>query len=145
MLGFSVLLNRKKIAERLSVYLAIFFFAPTFMLAIQSLLPSRSNLSIPEILIVSLLSTTAFMAISTMIPLKRYAKYVDAVFIFSAMLLLIYLYQPVLLTQPTIATIGVLFLAELGTGSGMLIIMIHFALKHRKQKGTAYYDAGSGI
>jgi hypothetical protein len=121
-LGASVLIERAKMNERLSVYLALFFFAPTFLLATQSFLPNRSSLSIPEILIIGMIAATAFSAISTMVPSsKNNGRRLDILATMLSSILLFLLYYPVLELQASLQTIAILMFAEVGLASGVII------------------------
>jgi len=64
LLGSSLMLKSEtQISERLTIYIALFVFIPTFFLAIQQFLPYRSSLSFPEFLLVNLLLSTAIFGI----------------------------------------------------------------------------------
>lgn len=62
LLGATLMLDPKKqLAERLGIYLSLFVFVTTFLIAIQIFIPYRSSLSFPEFLLVNLIvSTTVF-------------------------------------------------------------------------------------
>jgi hypothetical protein len=64
-LAGTLLLSNKKedTGNKLTIFLAIFIFAPTFFLGIQSFLPMRSALSIPEVLIENLIISAAVFSI----------------------------------------------------------------------------------
>lgn len=67
----TLLLSGEKAEERrLYVYVSLFFFSPTFLMAIQGYLPLRANLSIPEVLIVNLIISTAIFSISNFLSVK---------------------------------------------------------------------------
>lgn len=52
---------KENLNERIAVYIALFVFVPTFLIAIQSYLPYRSSLSFLELLLTNLvISTTVF-------------------------------------------------------------------------------------
>ncbi|MCJ7770843.1 hypothetical protein MUP37_04610 [Candidatus Bathyarchaeota archaeon] len=63
----STILPRRRLtlANRLLVYISLLAFGPTFLMAIQSYLPFRASLSIPEVLAENLIISTAiFSALS---------------------------------------------------------------------------------
>ena len=60
----TLLLNPKKhLNERLTIYLAILVFVPTFFIAIQNYLPYRSSLSLPELLLTNLVIGTVIFGV----------------------------------------------------------------------------------
>lgn len=68
LLASSLILNPiSKLDTRLRIYLSLFLFGPTFLFAIQSFLPYRSTLSIPELLIIHLLVSNAGFAATSII------------------------------------------------------------------------------
>jgi hypothetical protein len=68
LLGSSLMLkSENQISERLTIYIALFVFIPTFFLAIQQFLPYRSSLSFPEFLLVNLLLSTSILGIFSII------------------------------------------------------------------------------
>jgi hypothetical protein len=56
--------------NRLTVYVSLFFFCPIFLLAIQGYLPLRASLSIPEVLIATLITSTAVLVFSSLFRVK---------------------------------------------------------------------------
>lgn len=60
--------GKKARRDRLTVCLSLFFFCPTFLLAMQGYLPLRASLSIPEVLIVTLVVGAAILAVSSLLP-----------------------------------------------------------------------------
>ena len=68
LLASSLLLNPiEKVEIRLRIYLSLFIFSPTFFLAIQSFLPYRSKMSIPEFLLTNLLLSNTVFGVATII------------------------------------------------------------------------------
>jgi hypothetical protein len=69
--------GRENLGNRLTVYLALFIFAPTFFMAIQQYLPLRAGLSIPEVLLINLIINTAlFTGISVLQPDNTLGRYI---------------------------------------------------------------------
>jgi len=66
-LGGSMLLPTQNLDTRLRVYLPLFVFSPTFFFAIQSYLPRRSSLSIPEFLLTYLIVCTSVFGFISML------------------------------------------------------------------------------
>jgi len=64
------LFGEKSLENRLLVYVSLFIFSPTFLMAMQEYLPLRASLSIPEVLLVSLLISTSVFTIISLIPVK---------------------------------------------------------------------------
>lgn len=61
-------LHRKKdLGNKLHIYVSLFFFSPTFLMAIQGYVPLRATLSIPEVLLVNLMISTSIFTISSLI------------------------------------------------------------------------------
>jgi len=58
---------KRRLNERLTIYLALFVFVPAFLLGIQSYLPYRSSLSIPEFLLTNLVISTTIFGIFSII------------------------------------------------------------------------------
>lgn len=122
MLGGSTLIPRLEIGNRLRVYLSLFVFAPTFLIAIQTFLPSRSFLSIPEILLVSILTSNGLFAFSSMIPFNEAkGKVLDFIATILSMSVLAWFCYSLLLIQQGIAIVGIFLIAELGFMSGFII------------------------
>ncbi len=68
LLATTLLLDPKKhMNERLTIYLALFVFVPTFLFAIQNYLPFRSSLSFPELLLSNLVISTTIFAVFSII------------------------------------------------------------------------------
>jgi len=67
LLGATLILETRRLSERLRVYLSLFIFAPTFMFTIQKFLPFRLSLALPEFLLTNLLVSTAIFGIFSMI------------------------------------------------------------------------------
>lgn len=64
LLGATLILDPKKqLAERLRIYLSLFVFVTTFLIAIQPFLPYRSSLSFPEFLLVNLIVSNSIFSI----------------------------------------------------------------------------------
>jgi hypothetical protein len=77
LLGATLLIDPKKdLEKRLTIYLSIFVFAPTFLFSIREFLPYRSSLAFPEFLLINLIiSNIVFMVSSIIGPeKKRYTK-----------------------------------------------------------------------
>jgi len=55
------------LGNRLRVYVSLFIFAPSFLMAIQGYLPLRASLSIPEVLLENLLISTAVFTILSLL------------------------------------------------------------------------------
>jgi hypothetical protein len=53
--------SESKMSEILTVYLSLFVFAPTFFIGIQDFLPHKSLLTIPEILLTNLITSTGIL------------------------------------------------------------------------------------
>jgi hypothetical protein len=65
LLGFSLFMDPKsRMQEMLTIYLSLFVFVPTFFFGIQNFMPCRSLLSLPEFLLVNLITTVAILGIS---------------------------------------------------------------------------------
>lgn len=71
LIGSSLILNPKDLGERLRIYIAVFFFVPTYLLSIQALLPHRSAISFPELLLINLLISTAIFSVFGVIAKRR--------------------------------------------------------------------------
>jgi len=98
-LGVSLFLDAEsKLTERLAIYIALFVFTPSFLLAIQDFLPLRSSLSIPEFLLTNLIISTALFGIFSIIhPIlkdKRHPYLLDV----SALIIAIFSYVSLYLT-----------------------------------------------
>jgi hypothetical protein len=66
-LGGSMFVASSKLDSRLRIYLPLFLFSPAFFLSIQTFLPYRSSLSIPEFLLTNLIISTATFGLFSMI------------------------------------------------------------------------------
>jgi len=65
LLGFSLFMDPKsRMQEMLTIYLSLFVFVPTFFFGIQNFMPYRSLLSLPEFLLVNLITTAGIFGIS---------------------------------------------------------------------------------
>jgi hypothetical protein len=62
--------NKEALSNRLRLYVALFIFSSTFMMAMQGQLPFRVTLAIPEVLLVNLMISTAVFSVSSVLPLK---------------------------------------------------------------------------
>lgn len=125
MLGGSLIINRSQLAVRMRVYLSLFVFAPTFLFAIQSYLPYRVSLCIPEILLVNVLASTAIFSFSSMIPMKN-TKIVrvsvpDFLALCASIALLIVLYESVLSLKASFEILAILIVAIVGSSIGMIL------------------------
>jgi len=70
--GSALILDPKRLlAERLRIFLSIFFFVPVFLITMQEFLPYRTSLSFPELLLVNLLVTTSVLVVFSMIGKHR--------------------------------------------------------------------------
>ncbi|MCD6446423.1 hypothetical protein J7L49_06535 [Candidatus Bathyarchaeota archaeon] len=126
-IGGSSFIPRSKLGDRLRVYLSLFVFGPTFLLAIQNFLPQRSSLCIPEIFIVSVLIGTALSAFSSMIPIeKSKEKTLDLVTILCSMGALLLLYWKVLSMRISLDTIFLFLIAEIGFMSKYVMRFLHY-------------------
>ena len=138
MLGGSLIIDRGKLAIRMRVYLSLFVFAPTFLFAIQSYLPYRLSLCIPEILLVSVLSSTAIFSFSSMIPLENTMTAVAGILDFLAQIvsivLLIILFQGVLPLKDSLEIPAVLIVAIVGFSTGMILRFLR-SIYRRFHKG----------
>jgi len=68
LLAATVLIDPKeRLSDRLTIYLALFVFPPTFIFSIQAFLPYRLSLSFPELLLVNLLISTVIFGIFSII------------------------------------------------------------------------------
>ncbi len=68
LLAATLLLDPKKyLNERLTIYLALFVFVPTFFFAIQNYLPFRASLSFPELLLSNLVISTTIIGVFSII------------------------------------------------------------------------------
>jgi hypothetical protein len=68
----TLLLNpKKRLNERLTIYLALFVFIPAFLLSIQDYLPYRSSLSFPEFLLTNLVVSTTIFGIFSIIASRK--------------------------------------------------------------------------
>ncbi|MGA9387622.1 MAG: hypothetical protein WBV70_02210 [Candidatus Bathyarchaeia archaeon] len=68
LLGATLMLNPEKhLSERLRVYVSLFVFVPVFLIAIRNILPYRSTLSFPELLLVNLVLSNAIFAIFSIV------------------------------------------------------------------------------
>jgi len=67
LLAFSPLIRKDRLSDRLLIYLSLFIFAPTFLFSIQSALPARSYLSVPEYFLTLLVTSTIVFAIFSML------------------------------------------------------------------------------
>lgn len=64
LLGSALLFNPKDgMSNRLKIFLSIFFFVPTYLIGIQRVLPYRTSLSFPEILLINLVASTAILGV----------------------------------------------------------------------------------
>jgi hypothetical protein len=60
--GASLIVDPKThLNERLTMYVSILFFVPVFLISIQSLIPYRTSISFPEILLINLIISCAIM------------------------------------------------------------------------------------
>jgi energy-converting hydrogenase Eha subunit A len=58
---------RKNLNERIAIYIALFVFVPTFLIAIQNYLPYRSSLSFPELLLTNLVIGTTILGVFSIV------------------------------------------------------------------------------
>jgi hypothetical protein len=68
------LTGEKSLENRLMAYISLFIFCPSFLMAMQGYLPLRASLSIPEMLLVSLLISTSIFTIGSFIPAKTVSQ-----------------------------------------------------------------------
>lgn len=73
--GSALILDPKNLAERLRIYLSIFFFVPAFLIAVQAFFPHRVSLSFPELLLVNLLVSTSILGVMSTIARNEITKY----------------------------------------------------------------------
>ncbi len=72
LLGATLMLDPKKqLNERLVIYVALFVFVPTFLLAIQNYLPYRSSLSFPELLLTNLIIGNAIFGVFSIVGKRK--------------------------------------------------------------------------
>jgi len=72
-LGASLFLDPKeRIQEILAVYISLFVFVPVFFTGIQDFIPYRSVFTIPELLLIYLITSIGFLGISMM--MSQYVK-----------------------------------------------------------------------
>jgi len=68
LLGATLMLDPKKdLNGRLRIYLSLFVFASTFLIAVQPLLPYHSSLTFPEFLLTNLTISTAILGIGSIV------------------------------------------------------------------------------
>jgi hypothetical protein len=73
-LGGSLFMNpRTRRQEVLTVYFSLFVFVPTFFFAIQQFLPYRSLFTIPEVLLVNLITSLGVLGFFAMVSNYKYA------------------------------------------------------------------------
>ncbi len=79
LLGISMFIDRRKPADRLRVYVSLFIFSSTFIFSIREFLPPRNILSLPELLLINLITSSGIIAIFSLIPVKsdRHGKLLD--------------------------------------------------------------------
>ena len=71
LLGGTLILNpRKDLGGRLGIYLSLFVFSSTFLLAIQPSLPFHSSITFPELMLSNLTISTAIFGIFSMVGSK---------------------------------------------------------------------------
>jgi len=70
LLGASMFLDRQKPADRLRVYITLFIFSSSFFFSIHNFLPPRTSLSIPEFLLINLITSSAIIAVVSLIPTR---------------------------------------------------------------------------
>lgn len=79
LLGSALVLDPKRhLAERLRIFLSIFFFVPSFFIAIQEFFPYRVSLSFPELLLINLLVSTAVLGVFSILG-KQYEQSVETI------------------------------------------------------------------
>jgi hypothetical protein len=124
-IGGSVLIPRKELNSRLTLYLSLFVFFPIFLLAIQSFLPHRTSLSIIEILLVDALSTNALLTVISMIRLgDHWGKILDLTGTLVSMGLFALFYETVLTAQINVSTIAIFVIGEVGLAFGLIIELL---------------------
>jgi len=145
-LGSSMFFDPKsRINERLMVYLSLFVFAPTFFVAIFPFIPYRSFLSIPEFLLVNLVTSIVFFGIFTMVHAHsesfsiRNMKFPwDFLGILSALLLFLLLYLSlvfsILMLSPSIGNVVTLFFVIFGYVIGIIGLMLRLKREEAVQK-----------
>jgi len=69
---------KRHLAERLRIFLSIFFFVPSFFIAIQEFFPYRVTLSFPELLLINLLISTAVLGIFSILG-KQYEQSIGTI------------------------------------------------------------------
>jgi len=72
LLGATLMLAPKKqLAQRLAIYLSLFVFVPSFFMGIQTFLPSRSSICLPELLLTNLIISNTLFGIFSIIGNRR--------------------------------------------------------------------------
>lgn len=133
-LGGSMLIHREKLSSRLTVYLSLFVFAPTFLIAIQPFLPYRNSLSIVEILLVSNLAIDAVFTFTSMIPSRvSWGRKIDfATTLFSTFLFGLF-YGSIFQALTNTYVITIFMTCEIGLLSWLIVILI-------SQKLSKYFN-----
>lgn len=66
--GASLLIDPKThFNERLTMYVSLLFFVPVFLISIQTLIPYRTSISFPEILLINLIISSAIMTVCSIV------------------------------------------------------------------------------
>jgi hypothetical protein len=114
-LGTSIFLERNKIEQRLTVYFSLFLFASPFLFAIQTFLPYRSTLSIPELLLVTLMVGNCIFIFMSIIPTESdlQGMIFDAVAVFVSCISFLVLYFGVIFDKINLVASLTIFFAEL--------------------------------
>ena len=121
--GSALILDPKHLAERLRIYLSIFFFVPAFLIAVQAFFPHRVSLSFPELLLVNLLVSTSIFGVMSTIARNEITKYprekrssisyvlkrkYDMIGVTLALSILMIIYSSTLISEMT-SQLGILF------------------------------------
>jgi len=114
--------KEEDLSNRLRIYVAIFIFSPTFMMAMQGQLPFRVTLAIPEVLLVNLMISTAIFSIFSILPIKnRYLKVTcDGAASYLSIFIALYLFEFLTPVFPVNAlVVFVVTLASYGLSAGV--------------------------
>lgn len=120
-LGGSMLVKRSELGTRLRIYMTLYVFAPTFLLAIQSYLPYRSFLCIPEILLVGILSVTSMFFFSSILKQDQESRLLDGVTVAVSVVFLAYLYYRIMLIQMNYLTLLSILIPEIGLSISVIV------------------------
>jgi len=94
LLGTSLFIDRRKPADRLRIYVSLFIFSSTFIFSIRDFLPPRNILSLPELLLINLITSSAIIAIFSLISIRfdRHGEWLDNISILISSIIFFYIY-----------------------------------------------------